>query len=283
MDDVLWPLRGVLLFLRKPGWWVRPILGMTLTLAAFLGLGIGTAWGLWPDGQTVSGLWWWAYVGIAIGLAVATVLVAWVLLLPIVLSFLLEDLARKANAYAKDHANALPSLGAGEALAGVVGGIDRAASHELPMVPGLLASLKVLGWTLPTRFVWMGSSLISGFIVPPLGVVVSALGMGHIACIDAIDISLGLRGFDGHHRLAALKAHRSEIRQAALTAGMLHLGLSATIIGWLVWLPGIVVGAALRTRTWDDTSGGAPMTMASPSPSPAPVPALWRPGTLVGW
>jgi hypothetical protein len=267
MDDVLWPLRGVLLFLRKPRWWVRPMLGMLLTLAAFVGLGIGVAWWLWPDALTVTGVWWWVYAGIAIGLAVASTVVAWVLLLPIVLSFLLEDLARKANAYAREHANALPSLGPAEALAGVVTGIDRAASHELATVPGLLASLKVLGGTLPTRFGWMGASFVSGLIVAPLGVVVSALGMGHIACIDAIDISLGLRGFNGQHRLAALKAHRNEVRQAALTAGLLHLGLSATIIGWVLWLPGIVVGAALRTRSWPDAPGGA-----VPQPAPAPLP-----------
>jgi hypothetical protein len=139
------------------------------------------------------------------------------------------------------------------------------------MVPGLLASLKVLGWTMPTRLGWMGTSLVSGLIVPPLGVVVSALGMGHVACIDAIDIALSLRGFDGHHRLAALKAHRNEIRQAALTAGMLHLGLSATIIGWVLWLPGIVVGAALRTRAWDDARGGGePLPILPTSPVPAP-------------
>lgn len=250
MDDALWPLRGVLLFLRSPRWWVRPIIGMALTMAAFAGLGIGTAWALWPDAQTVTGAWWWMYAGIAIGLAVAAVLVAWVLLLPIVLSFVLEDLARKANLYAKE--KGVPSLGAAESLAGVVAGIDRAASHELPMVPGLLASLKVLGGTLPTRFGWMGSSFVTGLLVPPLGVVVSALGMGHIACIDAIDISLGLRGFDGHHRLAALKTHRNEVRQAALTAALLHIALSVTIIGWLLWLPGIVIGAALRTRSWND-------------------------------
>lgn len=263
MDEVMWPLRGVLLFLRKPGWWIRPILGMLLTLAAFLAIGIGTAWSLWPDSQTVSAIWWWAYVGIAVGLAVAAVLVAWVLLLPIVLSVVLEDLARKANAYAKDHAHALPSLGAAV-------GIERAASHELPLVPGLLASLKVLGWTLPVRFAWMGSSLVSGLIVPPLGVVISALGMGHIACIDAIDIALGLRGFDGKQRLAALKEHRNEIRQAALTAGLLHLGLAATIIGWVLWLPGIVVGAALRTRSWNDTRGDAPMATTAPAAAPLP-------------
>lgn len=254
MDDVLWPLRGVVLFLRSPRWWLRPLLGMLLALAAFFGLGLGVAWWLWPTAET-TGLWWWFHALIAIGLAVAAVLVAWVLLLPLLLSFLLEDLARRANAYAKEHAQALPSLGSGEALASVVAGIDRAASHELPTVPGILASLKVLGGTMPTRLGWMGTSLVTGLLVPPLGVVVSALGMGHVACIDAIDIALGLRGYDGRHRLAALKAHRNEVRQAALTAGLLHLGLSATIIGWVVWLPGIVVGAALRTRAWSDPRG----------------------------
>lgn len=265
MDDVLWPLRGVVLFLRSPRWWVRPIIGMVLTLAAFAGLGIGFAWWLWPH-ESVTGVWWWLYAGIAVGLAVAAVVVAWVLLLPIVLSFLLEDLARKANAYAKEHG--VPSLGAAESLAGVVAGIDRAASHELPTVPGLLASMKVLAGTLPLRLGWMGTSFLSGLVVPPLGIVVSALGMGHIACIDAIDISLGLRGFDGHHRLAALKAHRNEVRQAALTAGLLHLGLSATIVGWLLWLPGIVVGAALRTRAWNDARGELPAPAVAPGPAP---------------
>jgi hypothetical protein len=254
MDDVLWPLRGVVLFLRSPRWWLRPMLGMLLALAAFIGLGLAVAWWLWPIPET-TGVWWWLYALIAIGLAFAAVVVAWVLLLPLLLSFLLEDLARRATAYAREHAHALPSLRGGEALAGVVADIDRAASHELPTVPGVLASLKVMGGTMPTRLGWMGTSLVTGVLVPPLGVVVSALGMGHVACIDAIDIALGLRGFDGRHRLAALKAHRNEVRQAALTAGLLHLGLSATIIGWMVWLPGIVVGAALRTRAWTDTSG----------------------------
>lgn len=266
MDDALWPLRGVLLFLRSPRWWIRPMLGMLLAMLAFIGIALAVAWSLWPTPET-TGMWWWIYAGIAIGLALAASVVVWVLTLPILMSFILEDLARKANAYAKDRAQPLPSLGPAEALAGVVGGIDRAASHELAMVPGLLASLKVLGGTLPTRLGWMGSSLVSGLVVPPLGVVVSALGMGHVACIDAIDISLGLRGFDGHHRLAALKAHRNEVRQAALTAGLLHLGLSATIIAWPLWLPGIVVGAALRTRAWTDARGGE---VALPASAPLP-------------
>ena len=220
------------------------MLGMLLAMLAFIGIGLGVAWGLWPS-ATTTGWSWWLYALIAVGLAVASVVVAWVLLLPLLMSFLLEDLARKAVAYAK--AEAAKSSGADSFAS-----IYRVASHELSMMPSVLASLKVLGGTLPIRMSWIGASFISGLIIAPLGVVVSALGMGHIACIDAIDISLGLRGFTGANRLAALKAHRNEVRQAALTAGLLHLGLAVTVIGWLLWLPGIVVGAALRTRTWPD-------------------------------
>ena len=249
MEESLWPLRGVLLFLRSPRWWLRPMLGMMLAMLAFIGIGLGVAWGLWPS-VTTTGWSWWLYALIAVGLAVASVVVAWVLLLPLLMSFLLEDLARKAVAYAKEQAAKSPGADAFVA-------VNRIASHELSMMPSILASLKVLGGTLPIRLGWISASFISGLIIAPLGVVISALGMGHIACIDAIDISLGLRGFTGANRLAALKTHRNEVRQAALTAGLLHLGLAVTVIGWLLWLPGIVVGAALRTRTWPDQRGEA--------------------------
>ena len=244
MEESLWPLRGVLLFLRSPRWWLRPMLGMMLALLAFIGIALGVAWSLWPS-VTTTGWSWWLYALMAVGLAVASVVVAWVLLLPLLMSFLLEDLARKAVAYAK--AEAAKSSGAD-----VVTAVNRVASQELSMMPSILASLKVLGGTLPIRLGWIGASFISGLIIAPLGVVISALGMGHIACIDAVDISLGLRGFTGANRLAALKVHRNEVRQAALTAGLLHLGLAVTVIGWLLWLPGIVVGAALRTHRWPD-------------------------------
>lgn len=244
MEESLWPLRGVLLFLRSPRWWLRPMLGMMLALFAFIGIGLGVAWGLWPS-VTTTGWSWWLYALMAVGLAVASVVVAWVLLLPLLMSFLLEDLARKAVAYAKAEAAKSPG-------ADLFTTVNRVVSQELSIMPSILASLKVLGGTLPIRLGWISASFICGLIIAPLGVVVSALGMGHIACIDAIDISLGLRGFTGASRLAALKVHRNDVRQAALTAGLLHLGLAVTVIGWLLWLPGIVVGAALRTRTWPD-------------------------------
>jgi hypothetical protein len=244
----------MLLFLRSPRWWIRPILGMTLALAAFIGVGIAVAWGMWP-GPMDTGLWWWVWALVAVGVATASVLVVWVLLLPLLISFLLEDLARRASLYARSRDAAFPGTDHG----------------ELAILPGMLASVKVLGATLPTRLGWMGGSFASGLVVPPLGVVVSALGMGHIACIDAVDIALGLRGLDGGERLAVLRAHRNDIRQAAFAAGLLHLGLAATVIGWVLWLPGIVVGAAMHTRSWERVPGnseGVPLVPAEPLATP---------------
>jgi hypothetical protein len=247
MQEVLWPIRGAWLFLRHPQWWIRPLVGMSLALATFIGLGVSTAWWLWPIQAEVGWLfWWWSLF--AVGMGFAVVVMAWVLSLPILMSLLLEDLARRVLIYLKQNAGVAPPK------------ISSSTEHqhqpltpsELPLIPGVLASLKVLGGTLVPRVGWMGASLVSGLIIPPSGVVVSALGMGHIACIDACDIALSLHGLNGERRLAALRAHRNEIRQAALTAGIVNLALAVTVIGWVIWLPGIVVGAVLRTQEWEE-------------------------------
>lgn len=237
---------------------------MFLCLCAFIGLGISTAWWLWPSEADSGWLyWWWSLF--AVGMGGVVVVSAWVASLPVLMSLLLEDLARQVLHYIKQNGVPLTHLGAVETSSNVVTGIDKVLHNELPMLPGVLASLKVLGGTLVPRLGWMGASLLSGLVVPPSGIVVSALGMGHIACIDACDIALSLHGLDGERRLLALRAHRNEIRQAALTAGMLNLGLAATIIGWIIWLPGIVVGAVLRTQSWAELSVLPTSSVASQS------------------
>jgi hypothetical protein len=145
----------------------------------------------------------------------------------------------------------LPTIHGEKNLAAVLQSLQE---KELPILQSLLASLKVMGGTLLPRLGWMGASFVSGFIVPPAGVVVSAVGMGHIACIDACDIALSLHGLDGQHRLDALISHRSDLRQAGIMAGLLNLGLAMTVIGWVLWLPGIVVGAVIRTQSWSELS-----------------------------
>ena len=237
---------------------------MFFSLCAFIGLGITTAWWLWPSAADVGWLyWWWSLF--AVGMGCAVVVIAWVVSLPVLMSLLLEDLARRVLRYTKQHPDILSRPVGTEKLSDLATGIQKISQAELPMLPGVLASLKVLGGTLVPRLGWMGASILSGLVVPPSGIVVSALGMGHIACIDACDIALSLHGLNGERRLSALRAHRNEIRQAALSAGVLNLGLAATIIGWVVWLPGIVVGAVLQTQNWAELS--VPTT---PSITPQP-------------
>ncbi len=226
---------------------------MFFSLCAFIGLGISTAWWLWPGEADIGWFyWWWSLF--AVGMGCAIVVVAWVVSLPVLMSLLLEDLACQVLRYIKQHPEILSHREGAGKLSDLATGMEKMSQTELSMLSGLLASLKVLGGTLVPRLGWMGASLLSGLVVPPSGIVVSALGMGHIACIDACDIALSLHGLDGEHRLSALRAHRNDIRQAALTAGVLNLGLAVTIIGWIVWLPGIVVGAVLQTQSWAELS-----------------------------
>jgi hypothetical protein len=268
MDDILWPLRGVLLFLRHPSWWLRPMLGMLFGLLIFLGIGFSVGWFFWPSAELIGWSFWWR-VAVAIGVGGAALVMSWVLFLPIILSLLLEDLARTVLRHSATLT--LPHLGlhhaTAEKLAQLAANVVQ--PNELPFVPGLLASLRVVSGTLGPRFGWMGAAFISGIMVPPSSVVVSALGMSHIACIDACDIAMSLRGFTGEQRLRTLAAHRKEIRQAALAAGIMNLGLGATVIGWLVWLPGIVVGAVLRTRAWEEFALKTPTPTNAEPAAPA--------------
>jgi hypothetical protein len=269
MDDILWPLRGVLLFLRHPSWWLRPMVGMLFGLLIFIGIGFSAGWFLWPSAELIGWSFWWR-VAVAIGVGGAALVMSWVLFLPIILSILLEDLAR--TVLRQSATLTLPHLGPQLETAGKFAQLasNAAQPNELPFVPGLLASLRVIAGTLGPRFGWMGAAFVSGIIVPPSSVVVSALGMSHIACIDACDIAMSLRGFSGEQRLQALAAHRKEIRQAALTAGIMNLGLGATVIGWLIWLPGIVVGAVLRTRAWEEIAFTAKTVTKTESAATAP-------------
>ena len=70
--------------------------------------------------------------------------------------------------------------------------------------------------------------------------------MGRIAVVDAYDIALGAQGFTSDQRLAFYASRGPFFSGSALTAGLLQVGLAFTLLGWLLWMPALVCGAALR-------------------------------------
>ena len=88
------------------------------------------------------------------------------------------------------------------------------------------------------------------FFFGPLAMFLAQVGMGHIAIIDACDLSLTIQGEPVSKRIQALKSRLLPILTAGIIAGMLSMILSTTIIGWLFWLPAVYVGCTLWTIRW---------------------------------
>ena len=93
----------------------------------------------------------------------------------------------------------------------------------------LAAGIAVVIRTLPLRLRWLMVALLGLFTGP------------------AAPFALGVRGLDSAQRMARYADERNALRGAAMTAGALQLGLAFTFVGWLLWLPSLVCGAALLT------------------------------------
>lgn len=79
--------------------------------------------------------------------------------------------------------------------------------------------------------------------------ILSQVGMGHIAMIDAADLSLTLQGRSAKQRVYALESKLMPLLTAGFIAGVLSMILTTTMIGWLFRLPGIYAGCTLWTLT----------------------------------
>ncbi len=228
MGATLWPIEGLLRFLRTPRWWLRPLAAMAVGWLVLLSLAILAGWWAWPV-ATVKGLWYALAVAKAVGVGFATLLLAWALLLPLLMSFAFEALVRLAQR------------------------ADGAApTMELGLHAGIGGSLRVLAGTLLPRLLWPLSGFALSLAVGPIGIVVSVIGLAHIAAIDSLDLAMAVRGLSGSDRLVALRAHRGELWQGTLVAALLNFGLGAMVIAWILWLPGLAVGAARLVLGWSE-------------------------------
>ncbi len=244
MGATLWPMEGLLRFLRSPRWWVRPLAAMAVGWVVLVALAVLAGWGTWPA-PTVTGVWLWLGVAKAVGVGFATLLTAWALLLPLLMSFAFESLVR---------------------LVQRADGVAPAA--ELSLHDGIGGSLRVLAGTLLPRLLWPVGGFALSLAVGPIGIVVSVIGLAHIACLDALDLAMAVRGLSGRERLLALRAHRGELWQGTLVAALLNFGLGAMVVAWILWLPGLAVGAARQVLGWSEVLAHSAPVPGTPPPVP---------------
>jgi hypothetical protein len=121
---------------------------------------------------------------------------------------------------------------------------------EESLIHSLRSGLTVLFRTLGWRIFWPIFALICTFTLGPIGVLVGHIGLGHIASIDATDLSLSLLGYKGSERIEQIRQRRTAIFLSGVVAGALGFLLGLTVVAWLFWMPGVFAGAPLWVKTW---------------------------------
>jgi len=222
---LIWPLLGCAYLLRRR----RLLLGTAVTMSVvLLLLALASAWvvhAAWPPaGLPLASTAWRAGRALVLGGTAAIAL--WLTVVPVVMSLALERLARQVH-----HLQGTALL------------------PEPSHAATLRSSLLVLRATLGLRLAAVAACLASA-LLGPVGVVVCALMLGVVACRDALDTALTARNCPGAQRLELLARNRRAIAGGACTAGLLTVALGVTVIGWWLWLPALVAGAALEVHDW---------------------------------
>jgi len=230
MNSLLWPWHGLQRFVKTPRWWFNALLG---SAGGLIGVGVIATvlvWWYWPaaDGDQQPGLGAW--FGVA-----SKVISALVGFLALVLPF--------------------TKGGAGRALLRPVlrtQGIDidkRAGKRSFT------AQLRYLLMTAGWRVFWVVAVVAAAWYHRYLGMVVGLWALGHLMCTDACDQALMLRGREFAERRWALAKRSPLLLAAGALAGALAGLLGITVFGWLLWAPGVFIGAALWVAEWDQPPG----------------------------
>ena len=212
-------------FLARPYLWLAPLLAALISFFVLLSAFILTAYVSWP----AAAAGWLSYsLGVfkSLGFASLTLIALWVSVFPMILNFAFENMIGKIL-----HDKRVPIKGEGSLQA-------------------ITSSIQVIFRTLGWRLFWPLATLLSLFFFGPLAMFLAQIGMGHIAIIDACDLSLTIQGEPVSKRIQALKSRLLPILTAGFIAGTLSMILSTTIIGWLFWLPAVYVGCTLWTIRW---------------------------------
>lgn len=246
-----WPLTGLIAIVRRPALLGWPVLALLVSWAAVLALFTVVLITRRPPPDVgflaaLTGYLW------ALGLAGGAAVLLAMLLQPLLMAFALDAIAR-----AQFTASGLPP------------------ATEEPPWRAVSSALRVVLNTIHLRLGAVTVAFLGPLIAGPFGLALAACAVAHVAILDAVDTALAVRGLDGLQRLTAIAAHRRELRGALATATFSNIGLSLTVLGWLLWLPSLVAGAASAVSTWPEVAAKPALDRpTTDDPTPTTLPAV---------
>lgn len=217
--------KGFGYFLIHPNLWWLPLFTVLLLTVILIAVFIGVGYLLWPVGAMTFGHKLWLILK-AFGLSAASVLITFMILMPLMITLALDKMTRKILL------------------------IEHAQSADVNFFKSVYSSTVIFFKTFFWRLFWPVIGIIGALFFGPIGALVSQVGIGHLATIDGVDLVLALKGLNTQDRFAYYLKMRAEIFWFGFFAGVLSIALSATIVGWLFWIPAVFCGTTLWVKDW---------------------------------
>ena len=222
---LFWPFRGLGYFLSHPSLWRLTLFSLFIFSALLVGLFILGIFIFWPESAVDFGHKILLILK-AFGLAAAGVLIGFIVLMPFVITLVLDKLVRKVLL------------------------LENESNANVTFLNSFYSSTVVFFKTFFWRLFWPVVGVLSALFLGPVGVFISQLGIGHLAAIDGVDLVLALKGNSTKVRIEYYKMKRADIFCFGFFAAILSLILSVTIIGWLLWIPAVFCGVTLWVKDW---------------------------------
>lgn len=223
----LWPFQGLGYFVTHPRLWWLPLFAtffLTVILMSIFAFVMILAW------PKVDASFWiklWEILK-AFGYSTAALLIGFVVLMPFLVTLVLDKMVRKILVIENKQVMEV--------------------SFFKSFYSGAVIFLKTFFW----RIFWPVVGILGAIFLGPIGAFISQLGMGHLAVIDGVDLTLALKGLNTSDRLHHYRQKRGPIFVMGFFAAVLSMCLSITVIGWLLWIPAVFVGATLWVCEWPE-------------------------------
>lgn len=233
----MWPFRGFGYFITHPRMWAiglfSTLILALLLLAVFLFVMIVT----WPNLDTNFWHKLWDILK-SLGFSTTAMLFAFIVLMPLMLTVALDKMVRKVILYEENQ---------------VV-----ETTFFRSVYSGTVVFFKTIFW----RIFWPIVGLVAAIFLGPIGAFISQVGIGHLAAIDAVDLALALKGYKAQKRMELHHQKAGQIFGLGVSAGILSLGLSVTVLGWILWIPAIFTGATLWVLEWPELKQKNPQSQS---------------------
>lgn len=221
------PFRGVIYFFSHPSLWWRPLFYAFILVIMMLTLFFLVLYQTWPQGIDS----WKDYLietGKSLGYSLGSVIVFWIIGLPFILTYFFSGFIK---------------------LILKKEGFKVATENFSEMLHGAIYIIvKTLGW----RIFWPFLSIFSSIFLGPIGVFITHLGISHILIIDALDLCLSYEGFSSAKRYKIIK--QAPLFAFALSSSFISLISLITIVGFVFWLPSMIIGAIILTKKYSEVN-----------------------------